>query len=83
MNDTAKRLLDIADAYANAVEERDIEGEKKARQALQDELIKLFAPLTDEQIAQAWAVGEHNASAATKRRITKKIEAMHGIGETQ
>jgi hypothetical protein len=39
-------------------------------------------PLTDEQIGLAWSVanGEHNASAATKRRITRAIEAVHGIG---
>lgn len=37
-------------------------------------------PLSDEQIAQAWAGGDHNASASVKRRITREIEAMHGIG---
>jgi hypothetical protein len=29
--------------------------------------------LTDEEIAQAWSVGEHNASAATKRRVTNAL----------
>jgi hypothetical protein len=38
-------------------------------------------PLSDEQIARAWSCGEHNASAATKRRITRAIEQAHGIGE--
>ena len=40
-------------------------------------------PLTDEQIARAWAVasGEHNASSSVKRRITRAIERAHGIGE--
>lgn len=39
--------------------------------------------LTDEQIGKAWAVaeGEHNASASVKRRITRSIEAAHGIKE--
>ena len=39
-------------------------------------------PLTDEQMGKAWAVasGEHNASAAVKRRITRAIERAHGIG---
>lgn len=34
-------------------------------------------PLTDEEMAKAWAVadGEHNASASVKRRITRAIEA--------
>jgi hypothetical protein len=40
-------------------------------------------PLTMDEIGQAWAVadGEHNASAAVKRRITRAIEAAHGIKE--
>jgi hypothetical protein len=48
-------------------------------------LIALFTnsprrePLSDEQIARAWSCGEHNASAATKRRITRAIEQAHGI----
>lgn len=33
--------------------------------------------LSDEEIAQAWSVGEHNASAATKRRITRAIEDVY------
>lgn len=43
-----------------------------------------FTPLTDEQVAVAWAVadGEHNASAVVKRRITRAIEAAHGIYAT-
>ena len=34
-------------------------------------------PLSDEEMAKAWAVadGEHNASASVKRRITRAIEA--------
>jgi hypothetical protein len=38
-------------------------------------------PLTMDEIGQAWAVadGEHNASASVKRRITRAIEAAHGI----
>ena len=40
-------------------------------------------PLTDEQIGKAWAIanGEHNASGAVKRKITRAIEAAHGIKE--
>ena len=40
-------------------------------------------PLTDEEIGQTWSVadGEHNASGAVKRRITRSIEAAHGIKE--
>ena len=40
-------------------------------------------PLTDERIGKVWAVaeGEHNASASVKRRITRSIEAAHGIKE--
>jgi hypothetical protein len=40
-------------------------------------------PLTMDEIGQAWAVadGEHNASASVKRRITRAIEAAHGIKE--
>lgn len=30
--------------------------------------------LTDEEIAQAWACGEHNASAVTKRRVSRAIQ---------
>jgi hypothetical protein len=42
-------------------------------------------PLTDELIGKAWAVadGEHNASASVKRRITRSIEAAHGITKGQ
>jgi hypothetical protein len=40
-------------------------------------------PLTMDEIGKAWAVadGEHNASASVKRRITRAIEAAHGIKE--
>ena len=40
-------------------------------------------PLTVEEIGKAWLVanGEHNASAAVKRRITRAIEAAHNIKE--
>ena len=40
-------------------------------------------PLTDDQIGLVWSVanGEHSASAAVKRRITRAIEAAHGIKE--
>jgi hypothetical protein len=40
-------------------------------------------PLTMDEIGPAWAVadGEHNASASVKRRITRAIEAAHGIKE--
>jgi hypothetical protein len=40
-------------------------------------------PLTMDEIGQPWAVadGEHNASASVKRRITRAIEAAHGIKE--
>ena len=40
-------------------------------------------PLTVEEIGKAWSIanGEHNASAAVKRRITRAIEATHNIKE--
>lgn len=50
MNDTVTKLMALADEYANAVETRDVPLENAARQALQDELVRLFTPLTDERI---------------------------------
>ena len=48
MNDTVTKLMGIADEYALRCSTAHVSIEP-ARQALQDELTRLFTPLTDEQ----------------------------------
>ena len=48
MHDTVTKLLDYAEGYARAYRGSTYE-RHAARQALQDELTRLFTPLTDEQ----------------------------------
>lgn len=89
MNDAVTRLMALADQFAGSYR---IYGPQDApvlssRQALQDELQKLFTPLSDDQIEEgvkAWfetsiASGQYQFS----RRMRAAINAAHGIGETQ
>lgn len=83
MNESVQRIMALADEYANAVETRDVPLENAARQALQDELVRLFTPLTDEQTTKflrdeciytsedicGWSFGQG----------TKWAEKQHGI----
>lgn len=55
MNDTVRKLLGLADEYADRPEF------PETRQALEAELVRLFTPLTDEQIQEA-------ATLAVKRK---------------
>lgn len=48
MNDTVTKLMALADEYM--IQERDGTNGFEARQALQDEMVKLFTPLTREQV---------------------------------
>ena len=78
MINTVTKLMALADEYANAVETRDVPLENAARQALQDELVRLFTPLTDEQIRQA---GHLNVEGERMLpySFARAIEQMHGI----
>lgn len=84
MNDTVTKLMSLADKYSIAYGWSGDNGVRTidARQALQDELVRLCAPLTDEQIrlsipeGDGWKfeVGFDDAVA-----FAKTIEAIHGI----
>ena len=82
MHDTVTKLLDYAEGYARAYRGSTYE-RHAARQALQDELTRLFTPLTDEQATKflrdeciytsedicGWSFGQG----------TKWAEKQHGI----
>lgn len=81
MNDTVTKILDLVGEYAEHYAEDRRWGTftadtTKARQALQDELTRLFTPLTDEQInplcKETWVV-------ETVKQWVRAIESMHGI----
>ena len=61
MTDTVTRLMKHADRYSLASGLGDGAGELRHRQALHDELVRLFTPLSDEQIQEA-------ATLAVKRK---------------
>lgn len=86
MNDTVTQLIWLADEYADAQgcsEDYDLATVLSKRQALQDELVRLFTPLTDEQTTKflrdeciytsedicGWSFGQG----------TKWAEKQHGI----
>ena len=48
MNDTVTKLMGMVDEYM--IQERDGTNGREVRQALQDELVRLFTPLTDEHV---------------------------------
>ena len=77
MHDTVTKLLDYAEGYARAYRGSTYE-RHAARQALQDELVRLFTPLTDEQIRQA---GHLNVEGERMLpySFARAIEQMHGI----
>lgn len=50
MSDTVTKLMRMVDEYAHWNRWTSESQTKAARQALQDELVRLFTPLTDEQI---------------------------------
>lgn len=86
MNDTVARLMALADEYM--MQEREGINGYEARQALQDELQKLFTPLSDEQVYEIsieaslqlrdYAFGIRSEKPLSVSRLT---EQAHGIGE--
>lgn len=98
MNDTVKRLMCMCDelAYAKAELTRheyetwhmgsevaaDVRAFEEQRQALQDELTRLFTPLTDEQIDDACESLGFGALSWTV--VARAVETAHGItGESK
>lgn len=79
MTDTVTRLMALADEYMT--QEREGVNGYEARQALEDELQKLFTPLSDEQIAVLQF--ENLGKTMWFASIVRAIEHQHGIGEAK
>ena len=77
MNDTVTKILTLADEYRNAGP-HPFNASKVARQALQDELVRLFTPLTPAQIHNA---DQHPHIMFDTQRIefARAVEVLHGI----
>ena len=78
MTDTVTRLMGLADEYAMRCGTAHVSIEP-ARQALQDELVRLFTPLSDEQIKSMY----HrlcNSVGSGYQTVARATEAAHGIG---
>lgn len=85
MNDTVTKLMALADEWANHCRGW-LPIDPKYRQALHDELVRLFTPLSDEQIKQATgAGGEYWATSKIYiKAIFQAAEKAHGItGESK
>ena len=80
MNDTVSRLMGMIDEYAESHSLTRGEREEKY-QALQDELVKLFTPLTDEQMD--YLHGEANRGYCIEpeeySKAFRDAEKAHGI----
>lgn len=75
MNDTVKRVLVLADEFAlRGYHHGTPDSREAARQALHDELTRLFTPLSDEQI-DYWV-----NSNSSKKSVARAVEKAHGIG---
>jgi len=90
MNDTVTKLLDLVSEYAEHYAEDRKWGAftadtTKARQALQDELTRLFTPLTDELLMSRWRETpvldelDVELDVMDYRRLYEHFAAMHGI----
>lgn len=88
MNDTVKRIMQLADWYAlqhkfdlvNELNSNPTESSAFHRQVLESELTRLFTPLTDEQIekiARGLPIDDY------EHDLTRRVEKAHGIGEKQ
>ena len=79
MTDTVKRLIALADDYAlRNYHHDDPDSREAARQALHDELVRLFTPLSDEQIRVA--LGLENLPWLSLVKDIRAVEKAHGIG---
>lgn len=84
MHDTVTKLLDYAEGYARAYRGSTYE-RHAARQALQDELTRLFTPLTDELLMSRWRETpvldelDVELDVMDYRRLYEHFAAMHGI----
>lgn len=83
MNDTVTRLMELADKAIAAQDQRLGILAQDYRQALQYELIKLFTPLSDEQITTVYfgATGQslRPQDNVLAHKFARAIEHQHGI----
>lgn len=82
MINTVTKLMALADEYANAVETRDVPLENAARQALQNELVRLFTPLKGQTFNtpdEAVAYLHGYAAAHDKYKIMGAGPAVVGL----
>lgn len=81
MTDTVTRLLALADDYAD---ERRLgfsqEDVQTKRQALHDELTRLFTPLSDGRIRACAPYGMQHMTDGVIRELARAVEKAHGIG---
>lgn len=77
MNDPIEKMMELADALAQEAKDFGHLDQSPARQALQDELMRLFPPLTNKQIkaiSKSLGVGVLSWTV-----ITHAVEKEHGI----
>ena len=88
MTDTVTRLLELADDYHHSFDSENINGRiDRARKALHDELVRMFTPLSDEQIEsvnKVWinytSFEEFEVHQPSVYEFARAIEKQHGIG---
>ena len=81
MKDTVTRLMELADAFATAVAQQGEAHDHIARDALQDELVRLFTPLSDGNIRWLWSEAHNDTTDRMPFQVFAKIiEKYHGIG---
>ena len=78
MTDTVTRLMGLADEFM--IQEREGTNGYEARQALHDELVRLFTPLSDEQIRACAPYGMQHMTDGVIRELARAVEKAHGIG---
>lgn len=90
MNDTVRKLLELADDYAMSSIQYGIFSNERgdAKDALKAELVRLFTPLSDEQIESVNYVYANQLDydwfeihQPSVFEFARAIETMHGIGD--
>ena len=79
MNDTVTKILELVSEYAEHYAEDRKWGTftadtTKSHQALQDELVRLFTPLTDEQIRACTPLGMQHMTDGVIRELARAVE---------
>ena len=83
MTDTVTRLMGLADEYAGSASrcEQPAEHTERKRQALQDELTRLFTPLSQSEVVDGFCKQPHDVQFVSVFNAGVRFaEKAHGIG---